>query len=78
MHDAVRECVTESGWRLRALMRTKRYHYDFELVHLYKAHILSFIEYRTAAISHAASSVLDPLGAIQTRFLRDLGISEEQ
>eukprot|EP00969_Alexandrium_andersonii_P106447 4696418-Alexandrium_andersonii.AAC.1 len=78
MHDAVRESATESGWRLRALMRTQRYHYDFELVHLYKSHNLCSIEYCTAAISHAASSVLDSLDAIQTRCLRDLDISKEQ
>eukprot|EP00969_Alexandrium_andersonii_P323645 14299497-Alexandrium_andersonii.AAC.1 len=40
MHDAVRECVAECGWRLRALRSTRRVRTDAELVHLYKAHVL--------------------------------------
>ena len=47
-----------------------------EVIGLYKSHILSHIEYRTAAIYHAAASVLIELDSVQTRFLKDRGISE--
>jgi len=60
---------------LYSLVRTRRFHIDAELVGLYKAHVLSYIEYRTSAVYHASSSVLSPLDAIQTRFLNSLGIS---
>ena len=76
MLDAVQECVHECGWRLLSLVRTCRFHTDRELVLLYKAHILLFIEYRTCAFSHASNSVLAPLDKIQHDFLRSLGIAD--
>eukprot|EP00969_Alexandrium_andersonii_P256909 11357730-Alexandrium_andersonii.AAC.1 len=63
MHAAVHSIVTDSGWKLRTLVRTRRFHTSAELLLLYKAHILSFVEYRTAAIAHAASTTLAPLDA---------------
>eukprot|EP00969_Alexandrium_andersonii_P209411 9249288-Alexandrium_andersonii.AAC.1 len=69
MHEAVRTCVTECGWRIRALLRARRYHTNAELVQLYKSHVLAYAEYRTAVIAHAASSTLTPLDALQSRFL---------
>eukprot|EP00969_Alexandrium_andersonii_P145047 6413038-Alexandrium_andersonii.AAC.1 len=47
------------------------------MVQLYKVHILSHVEFRTAAIAHAATLVLAPLDNLQRRFLRDISISEE-
>ena len=41
---------------------------------LYKAHLLSFIEYRTPAIYHATRLCLSRIDAIQNRFLKDVGI----
>ena len=48
-----------------------------ELVALYKAHILSYIEYRTPAVAHACATTLAPLDAIQARFLREVGLTPE-
>ena len=75
MGCAVRECVHEVGWKLRTLLRTRRYHSVIELVLLYKSHILSYVEYRTPGIYHAATSILEPIDRIQVRFLRDAGVS---
>ena len=47
-----------------------------ELIDLYKAHVLSFIEYRTSAIYHASSSVLGSIDKIQDRMLKIACISE--
>ena len=58
-------------------LRVRRFYTDRDLINLYKAHILSFIEYRTPALFHASSSVLLPLDMVQTRFLRELGINIE-
>ena len=38
--------------------------------------MLSYLEYRTAAIYHATRDILVRLDAIQTRFLQDAGIDE--
>ena len=42
---------------------------------LYKAHLLSYIEYRTPAIYHALRKELQKVDAIQDRFLREAGVS---
>ena len=42
---------------------------------LFKSHVMSFIEYRTPAIAHAATSALSPLDAILTKFLRAVDLS---
>ena len=76
MASAVNEVVTAAGWKLRTLIKTKRYYSDAELVTLYKAHLLSFIEYRTPAVYHATRDILDRLDRIQTKFLQDAGVND--
>ena len=75
MGIAVRSCVTEASWRLKTLLRTRRFHTDSELIMLFKSHILSFLEYRTAAIYHACETTLVPLNRVLRSFLRDVNIS---
>ena len=53
MAESVSELVSAAGWKLRTLLRTRRFYTDADLVVLYKAHLLSFLEYRTPAIYHA-------------------------
>jgi hypothetical protein len=76
MKAAVDGMVTEAGWKLRMLLRTRRFYTDAELVVLYKSHLLSFLEYRTPAIYHATRDILSRLDRVQTKFLEDVGISE--
>ena len=45
---------------------------------LFKAHVLSFIEYRTIAIAHASPILLEAVDDILTRLLVRLGISHEE
>ena len=78
MHDAVEQCVVGASWRVYSLVRSKRYHTDAEMMCLFKAHVLSYIEYRNCAISHASASVLVPLDDILVRFLRSLQITPLQ
>jgi hypothetical protein len=76
MAGAVSEMVSAAGWKLRTLLRTRRYYTDADLILLYKAHLLSFLEYRTAAIYHATRAILSRLDAVQARFLRDIGVDD--
>ena len=46
------------------------------LVQHYKAQLLSYVEYRTAALHHASSCVLAPLDRVQERLLRELGLTD--
>ena len=62
---------------MASIFRTVRFFTDGELVNLSKSQLLSYLEYRTAAIYHACNTVLAPLDAFQSRFLSELGISDE-
>jgi len=54
MHAAAKHVATEAGWRLQTLLRSRRFFTHPELVHLYKAQVLSFIESSTPGLYHAA------------------------
>jgi len=76
MANAVSELVLSAGWKLRTLLRTRRFYTDADLIILYKAHLLSYLEYRTPAIYHATRAELCRLDAVQSRFLRDVGVDD--
>ena len=76
MKEAIHEMEVSAGWKLRMVIRARCYYTTAELVGLYKSHILSFLEYRTAAIYHAKREFLWTVDRIQWRFLQDSGISE--
>ena len=76
MTAAIAELVAAAGWKLRTLLRTRRFYTEADLVILYKAHLLSFLEYRTPAIYHATRAVLRRLDTVQSGFLGDIGIDE--
>ena len=76
MAEAARGLANEAGWKLQTMLRSSRFHHDAQLMDVYKSRLLSYMEYRTAALYHATDTVLRPLDAIQPRFLRALGCSE--
>ena len=76
MHAAARHVATEAGWRLQTLLRSRRFFSPKEIVHLYKAQVLSFIESSTPGLYHAAPSTLERIDRVQRRFLREVGLSE--
>ena len=75
MCDAVEEVVCGASRRAKGLLRCRRYYGVPDMVLLYKAQVLSYMEYRTPAISHAADRHLDRLDAVQTRYLSELGVT---
>ena len=78
MHAGARHVATEAGWRLKALLRARRHFTTPELMRLYKAQILSFIESSTPGLYHASASTLSRIDRVQARFLREVGLSEVQ
>ena len=78
MHAAARHVATEAGWRLQQLLKGRRHFTTPELVHLYKAQVLSFVESSTPGLYHAAPTVLDRVDRVQRRLLRELGLDELQ
>ena len=76
MGEAVREVVTDISWKLRTVLRSRRFHTVQDMVDLYKSRVVSYVEYRTVALYHASDSVLKPLGDSHRRFLHDIGMNE--
>ena len=66
--------VSEASWKLR----TWRFHGVSQLVQVHKSKVLSFVEYRTPAVYHAAKTTLPGIDAVQRRFLRECGLSDEE
>ena len=69
MYSAIHECVGAVNWKLQTLLRTLRFHNDRGIIQIFKSHLLSFIEYRTVAISHCSPSSLEPVNDLLTRLL---------
>jgi hypothetical protein len=76
MLAAAKHVATAAGWRLKVLLRSRRFFTTPELVRLYKAQVLSFVESSTPALFHAAPSTLAWIDRVQARFLREVGLSE--
>ena len=75
MSDTVTDLAQNCRWKLKAILRTSRFNTGLQLVTLYKAQLLTFIEYRTAAIYHACSSSLECLDHVQEKLLLAAGLS---
>ena len=69
MASAIFECVSICNSKMQAFLRAKKYYSDGDVLRLFKAHILSFIEYRTMAIAHASPILLEAVDDILTRLL---------
>ena len=77
MDLAVRDVVRQASWKLTTILRTRRFHGVAQLVQVYKSKVLSFVEYRTPAVYHAAKTTLAGIDAVQRRFRRECGLSDE-
>ena len=53
-----------------------RFFSNKEMIHLYKAQVLSFIESSTPGIFHTAPSTLERVDRVQRKLRREIGISE--
>ena len=78
MAAAVFECTSICNSKLQSLLRARKYYTHADVLRLFKAHIMSFIEYRTTAIAHASPILLESIDDILTRLLVRLGVSHEE
>ena len=76
MGDAIAGLVSEMGWRVRSVLRPRRYQTTVGMMNLYKSKVLSYAEYRTSAIYHACASSLEAIDRVQGRFLEELGVDK--
>ena len=74
------ECVERlrdgANWKLRNLLRTRRYYDVPAIINQYKVRVLGYVEYRTPGIYHCVTSLLLQIDQIQERLLHALGISQ--
>ena len=75
MSEAISECLHEGHWRLSAILRSRRYFSLLDLVLQYKSQVLSYLEYRTCGISHAADIHLYHLDSVQRRLLSNVELT---
>ena len=75
MNDAIAEIVGSATWKMQAVLRTTQYLNHGELLQFYKSKLLSFLEYRTAAIYHACEPTLQRLDNFKEHFLLEFGIT---
>eukprot|EP00959_Pyramimonas_sp_CCMP1952_P067051 1399970-Pyramimonas_sp.AAC.1 len=78
MTDSVLQLAKDCRWKLKAILRTRKYNTGAQLVLLYKAQVLSFTEYRTAAIYHTCKSALEALDHVQDKLTEAAGASQEE
>ena len=78
MEAAVSQLHNAAMWKLRTLLKTKRYYNQREVINLYKSKVLGFIEYRTSAIYHVSLTVLQQIDSVQNKLLSNTGISREE
>ena len=64
-------------WKLKTILRSRRFFTLPELVQQYKSHVLPFLEASTPALYHATNTVLKKVDRVQQAFLREVGLTSE-
>ena len=75
MTEAVNKLHWNASWKLRSLLRCRRYYDTTEIISMYKAKILSYLEYRTPAVYHATATLLSSIDNVQEKMLREVEVS---
>ena len=77
MDKACFEIASRAAVMVRRILRCRRFFTVSSLIGLYKAHVLSFVEYYTAAIYHAPTYFLSAVDSVQDLFLSELDLTAE-
>ena len=76
MSDAINDLVGKMRWRSKSRLRVKKYHTVTNMINLYKAKVLSYAKYRTAAIYHSCTSNWDAFDRIQCTLLNEIKMNK--
>ena len=76
MEEAISKLHSAATWKVTKILRSRKYYDAEEIMTTYKTKVLSYLEYRTPAIYHAASSHLKNIDGIQKRLIREINITE--
>ena len=75
MTVSVHSLAVSAKWKLRSILRTRKYLTGLQMVDVYKAQLLAFLEYRTPAIHHACDTSLFELDSVQRHLLEAAGLT---
>ena len=75
MQKEVDDLANRCHWKLKALLRSRRFFTQKQLVQQCKTHVLPFLEHSTSAVYHATATLLETLERVQRTFLRRVGLT---
>ena len=76
MEEEVHHLTRRARWKLKTLLRSRRYFDTEHLMQQYKSHILPYLEFATPAVFHATATTLEKLDKVQSTFLKEVGLTE--
>ena len=74
MQNAVDKMLTQIRPKVKAILRTRAFYAEKDLIAQFKTHIWGLMECHNGGIFHASTTVLEKLDAVHYKFLRDIGI----
>ena len=77
MDKAIEKILSQVKPKVQAILRTRAHYATRDLIGQFKTHIWSLLEMHSGGIFHASDHLLDKFDDVQRRFLRELGVSEE-
>ena len=75
MHSAVYKVASKARPKLYALLRTRRFYSNVDLILQFKVHILPILESVIGAIYHATPIILAQIDRIKEHFLKEIDLS---
>ena len=75
MEQHIDSLTNRCRWKLKTLLRARKYFTEEQMVQQYKTHILPYLEFATPAVYHATATALDRMNKLQTNFLKELGLT---
>ena len=75
MHTEIDQILSKIRPKSTAILRTRGYYSDAELLNQYKTHVWCLVEMHVGGYFHAATSLLDKVDQVQNSFVHKLGIT---
>ena len=78
MHTAIDQLLSKIRPKTTAILRMRGYYAVPDIINQYKTHVWGLVESHCGGYFHAATSLLDKVGQVQSNFLHKLNISERE
>ncbi len=78
MEDEVRRIRRKSKPKIKAILSTRSVYSVRDLIQQFKTHVWCLLEASNIAIYHVSATHLESIDVLQSQFVREIGLSEEQ